>query len=112
MNSVVEAFEGGDALESARLRNVQNNQVSNIPVSGAFIYVGQRPRTAIIPKEIDRDETGYILTNENMETSVPGIFAAGDVRRKAVRQIATAVGDATVAALAAEKFLLMGQCLV
>jgi thioredoxin reductase (NADPH) len=63
------------------------------------------PRTDIFKNFVDLDEQGYILTDENMETSVPGVFACGDVRRKNVRQIANAVGDGAVAAVYAEKYI-------
>jgi thioredoxin reductase (NADPH) len=112
MNSVVEAFEGSDALEGVRLRNVATNECSDLAVSGAFIYVGQKPRSTNLPREVACDECGYIITNENMETSVPGVFAAGDVRKKIIRQIATAVGDGSVAALAAEKYLMLRECII
>jgi thioredoxin reductase (NADPH) len=110
MNSVVDAFEGSDILELVRLRNVATNECSMLAVNGAFIYVGQKPRSTNLPREVACDENGYIITNENMETSVPGIFAAGDVRKKMIRQIATAVGDGAVAALNAEKYIVLSQC--
>ena len=112
VSSVVDAFEGNGMLESVRIRCLKTNTCSSLPASGAFIYVGQLPRSDHLPPEITLDLNGFIVAGDNMETSVPGIFAAGDVRTKRVRQIATAVNDGVVAVLAAEKHLLMSQCII
>ena len=75
------------------------------PTEGVFLFVGLLPRTQFLKGLVRMDEGGYILTDENGETSVKGIFAAGDCRKKLLRQIATAVGDGANAAFAAEKYL-------
>jgi thioredoxin reductase (NADPH) len=70
-----------------------------------FVFIGFRPNTGIIDGHVEHDEMGYLLTDANMQTSIPGLFAAGDVRAQLTRQVTTAVGDATTAAIAAEKYL-------
>jgi thioredoxin reductase (NADPH) len=110
METVVKEFQGGDVLESVRLAKVDGSKEWELPVSGAFIYVGHIPNTAFLPGSIARDADGWVITDENMRSSVPGIFAAGDVRRKAVKQVSTAVGDGALAAMAAEKYLLSLSC--
>jgi thioredoxin reductase (NADPH) len=77
----------------------------SLPVNGIFIYVGLKPNTEWIKNTLPLHEQGFVETNERMETSLPGVFAAGDVRYKLLRQIATAVGDGSTAAFAAEKYL-------
>ena len=78
---------------------------STLPVTGVFVFIGFRPNTGIIAEHVDHDEMGYLRTDTNMQTSIPGLFAAGDLRAQLVRQVTTAVGDATTAAVAAEKYL-------
>lgn len=105
-DSVVEAIEGDELVTNLRVKNVKSQQISDLKVDAVFIYVGTNPNTDFLPPEIRRDPQGYILVDDNMQTSVPGVFAAGDVRRKIIRQVATAVGDGCIAANAAEKYLL------
>lgn len=105
MNSTLEEIGGGDLVEWAKVRNLKTNEVKQIAVSGVFIYVGFTPNSAIVKDAIQKDEKGYIITNQNMETSIPGLFAIGDVRQQLTRQITNAVGDGTTAAVAAEKFI-------
>jgi thioredoxin reductase (NADPH) len=79
--------------------------VNEHPIEGAFLFVGLLPRTQFLKGLVNVDEAGYIITDENCETSVKGIFAAGDCRKKLLRQVATAVGDGATAAFAVEKYL-------
>ena len=74
-------------------------------VSGCFIFIGFRPNTGLVKQHFAHDASGYMLTDDRMMTSIPGLFAAGDLRVQLTRQITTAVGDATTAAIAVEKFL-------
>ncbi len=104
-NTVLESIRGGDMVEAVVARNVKDNTVEDIPCDGVFMYVGMDPNTAWLPPEIKLSNQGYIITDENMLTSAPGVFAAGDVRVKLLRQIVTAVGDGATAAVAAEKYL-------
>ncbi len=106
-NSVVEEILGDEQglARGIRLRDVNTSEESELPVTGVFVFVGFRPNTGIIADHVDHDEMGYVITDANMQTSIPGLFAAGDVRAQLVRQVTTAVGDATTAAIAAEKYL-------
>lgn len=106
-NSVVEEILGDEQglARGVRLRNVNTSEESELPVTGVFVFIGFRPNTGIIADHVDHDEMGYVITDANMQTSIPGLFAAGDVRAQLVRQVTTAVGDATTAAIAAEKYL-------
>ncbi len=104
-NSVVQEIRGDKMVRSILVRNVKNNEVKELPVEGVFLFVGIAPRTQFLKGLVEMDEGGYILTNENGETNVKGIFAAGDCRKKLLRQISTAVGDGATAAFAVEKFL-------
>ncbi len=106
-NTVVERVDGDDQglVKSLKLRNVETNETSELPVTGMFVFIGFRPNTGIIDAHVDHDEMGYLKTDQNMQTSIRGLFAAGDVRAQLTRQVTTAVGDATTAAIAAEKYL-------
>jgi thioredoxin reductase (NADPH) len=98
----------GDAqnlVNRLSLTNVRTGQSSDLAVTGLFVFVGFRPNTGIIDEHADHDEQGYLRTDANMHTSIPGLFAAGDVRAQLTRQVTTAVGDATTALIAAEKYL-------
>ena len=110
MGTIVKEFQGDDVLASVRLTKADGSKEWDLEVSGAFIYVGHTPNTAFLPDTIARDAEGWIITDENMQSSVPGVYAAGDVRRKMVKQVSTAVGDGAQAAMAAEKYLLMQSC--
>ncbi len=105
MDTVVQEFLGEDGLQKARLRNVQNDDVWELPVNGAFIFVGVDPQSECVPGEIDKDKQGFVLTDAEMQTSVGGIFAAGDIRAKKCRQISSAVGDGATAAHNANLYL-------
>ncbi len=104
-NSVVQEIRGDKMVQSILVKNLKTNEVKELPVEGVFLFVGITPRTQFLRGLIEMDEGGYILTNENGETNVKGIFAAGDCRKKLLRQISTAVGDGATAAFAVEKFL-------
>lgn len=98
----------GDAqglMKGMRLRNVETGATSTLDVTGCFVFVGFRPNTGIIDGHFDHDPMGYIVTDSMMQTSIPGLFAAGDLRSQLTRQVTTAVGDATTAAIAVEKYL-------
>jgi thioredoxin reductase (NADPH) len=110
MGAVVKEFQGDEVLESVRLAQADGSREWDLQVSGAFIYVGHIPNTSFLPEAVKKDEEGWIVTDENLQSSVPGIFAAGDVRRKMVKQISTAVGDGALAAIAAERYLSMPSC--
>lgn len=83
----------------------KTNEIKQLPIDGVFIYVGLIPNTEIFKDILNLDKDGFIITDEKMHTSVPGIYAAGDVRGKILRQIVTAVADGAIAGMEASKFL-------
>lgn len=95
--------EGG--VNGLELKNVKTQEKQTLPVNGVFFYVGLKPNTGFLKSILNLDEQGYVLTDDAMATSAPGIFAAGDVRKKLLRQVATAVGDGATAAFAAERYI-------
>jgi thioredoxin reductase (NADPH) len=104
-NSIVQEIKGDSMVRSIVVKNVKTGEIKEFETEGAFFFVGLVPRTQFLKGIVQMDEGGYALTNEQCETSVKGIFAVGDCRKKLLRQIATAVGDGATAAFAAEKFL-------
>jgi thioredoxin reductase (NADPH) len=104
-NSVIQEIKGDSVVRSVVVKNVKTGEVNEHPIEGAFLFVGLLPRTQFLKGLVNVDEAGYIITDENCETSVKGIFAAGDCRKKLLRQVATAVGDGATAAFAVEKYL-------
>jgi thioredoxin reductase (NADPH) len=104
-NSVVQEIKGDQVVRSVLAKNVKTGEVKEFNTEGIFLFVGLIPRTQFLKGLINMDEEGYILTDDKCETSTKGIFAAGDCRKKLLRQIATAVGEGAMAAFAAEKYL-------
>jgi thioredoxin reductase (NADPH) len=104
-NSVIEEIKGDSVVRSVLVKNLKTGKVTEHFTEGVFLFVGLLPRTQFLKGLVQMDEAGYVLTDEDGETSVKGIFAAGDCRKKLLRQIATAVGDGATAAFAAEKYL-------
>ena len=94
---VVTHIVGDESVQAARARHVTSGKETEVPVAGVFIAVGETPQTGFLPDQIRRDAGGYVLTDADFQTSVPGIFAAGDVRAGAYRQIAAAVGEGVLA---------------
>lgn len=101
LNKTVRALEGELTLQAAVLYDKISGEESRLEISGLFVAIGQIPETEVFAELLDRDENGYIMAGEDCRTSVDGIFAAGDCRRKTVRQLTTAAADGAVAALAA-----------
>ena len=106
-NAIVEHINGDSQgrVDHVLLRDVLTHEHRKLDVTGIFIFIGFRPNTGIIEGHADHDEMGYLRTDTNMQTTIPGMFASGDVRSQLTRQVTTAVGDATTAAIAAEKYL-------
>lgn len=104
-STVVEEVLGDKVLEELKLRNVKTGQQSNLKVDGVFVAVGLMPNSQQFFNILELDDTGYIVTDETMATSVPGIFAAGDIRRNSPRQVSTAVGDGATAAMSAFRYV-------
>jgi thioredoxin reductase (NADPH) len=104
-NSTIEQINGPDRVHSVTIKNVQNNQKCNVDVGAVFPFIGFVPNSNIFRDAIRKDNMGYILTDENMATSIQGIWAIGDVRKQLVKQVTNAVGDGTTAAMAASKYI-------
>jgi thioredoxin reductase (NADPH) len=106
-DTVVERVDGdGKGLvDTLKLRNVNTGAARDLKATGLFVFIGFKPNTGLIKGHVDHDELGYLRTDSNMQTSIAGLFAAGDLRSQLTRQVTTAVGDATTAAIAAEKYL-------
>jgi thioredoxin reductase (NADPH) len=102
---VLEVTGGANGVQHLELEDTQTGQRSQLAVGGVFIFVGFKPNASLVQGHFKHDAAGYMITDERMMTSIPGLFAAGDVRSQLTRQITTAVGDATTAAIAVEKYL-------
>jgi len=101
----ITAIEGEGSVERLKLRNVKTGEESTLDVGGVFIAVGLVPSTAYLKGVVEMDPYGAVITNDKMETNVPGIYAAGDVRANSVRQVVTAAGDGATAAIYAQKYI-------
>jgi thioredoxin reductase (NADPH) len=104
-DSVVEKIAGDTGVKAVHLKNVKTGETSVLDVQGVFIYIGYNPNTEFLAGLANLDENNYIITDQSMATSAPGVFAAGDVRAKPLKQISTAVGDGATAAVSAEKYI-------
>ncbi|MDF2906480.1 MAG: trxB [Herbinix sp.] len=104
-DSVVEKINGEENVETIDVKNIKTNEIAGYDVAGIFIAVGYLPNSETYKKVVATDEGGYIIASENCETNVPGIFVAGDVRTKELRQIITAASDGANAITAVEKYL-------
>ena len=104
-NSAITALEGDGRLSGVVVKDLQNGQERLLEVNGLFVSIGRVPATALVEGQLQLDQAGYIQAGENTESSLPGVYAVGDVRSKQVRQIVTAVADGAVAAHAAESYL-------
>lgn len=105
-NSVVADILGNDKIESVVLRNTLDNQETKLEVDGVFVAIGQIPSGNDIAKDVIRDEYGYIIAGEDMKTNIQGVFVAGDVRQKKIRQVITACSDGAIAAEMANEYIL------
>lgn len=104
-NTTVQAILGNEKVEKLELNNVATGQKTTLAVSGIFISIGQRPNTDFLRGIVSLDANGYVITNEKMETSVPGILAVGDIRSNSIRQTISAAGDGATAAVYADRYI-------
>jgi thioredoxin reductase (NADPH) len=105
LNTIIESIEGKDNVETLHLINTLSGQKSTLPVSGLFVSIGQKPNTDLFKDLLSLDSNGYIIANEKMETSLPGVFAIGDIRSNSIRQCISAAGDGATAAIYADRYI-------
>ncbi|MHB1376433.1 MAG: thioredoxin-disulfide reductase [Candidatus Humimicrobiaceae bacterium] len=105
LSSEIIKFIGKDRIEEIVLKNKKTDKVKNLKIDGVFEYVGINPNSLLLNGMADFDEYGFIIADKNLQTSVTGIFAAGDIRNSVLKQVITAVADGALAATSAEKFL-------
>lgn len=104
-NTVIDKIEGNGTVQNIELRDVTTNEVQEKPIDGVFIFIGHYPNSDFLRGQLEMDEQGYVITDELMRTSVPGIFAAGEIQDPVYRQVATSVGQGCAAAMQAQKWL-------
>ncbi|AZS17525.1 FAD-dependent oxidoreductase [Paenibacillus lutimineralis] len=104
-NTVVDSFEGEERLETVVLKNSKTDELQPVKVDTCFLFIGYIPNTEILSGVLELNRNGYVLVNEKMETNIPGVFAAGDVCDKFLKQVATAVGDGAIAGYGVEKYI-------
>lgn len=107
-NSTVDALLHDDRLTGVRLKDVNTGETSELACDGVFVSVGRKPATALVQGQVELDGNGYIAADETTQTSVPGVYAVGDVRTKLLRQVVTAVADGAMAVHMAEEYLAGG----
>jgi thioredoxin reductase (NADPH) len=108
-NSLVEDVLGENVVTGVRIRNVVTGKIWDLPCAGFFLAIGHRPNTALFAGQLKMDTSGYLITNHGTRTSIPGVFAAGDVQDAHYRQAVTAAGSGCMAAIDAERFLEAGE---
>ena len=104
-NTVLAEVRGDDEVVELLLKDVKTGETRSLPADGVFIYVGITPQTDLVADLVERDKGGYIVTDQTMQSSIPGLYAAGDVRSESIRQVSSAVGDGATAAFYAYKYL-------
>lgn len=104
-NTVVHEFTGEERLQKVILRNLKTEELISVAVDSCFLFIGYLPNTDIFKGILDMNRGGYLISNEKMETNIEGVFAAGDVRDKFLKQVATAVGDGAIAGYSVEKYI-------
>ncbi|WP_235832627.1 thioredoxin-disulfide reductase [Acetivibrio mesophilus] len=104
-DSEVRKVNGDNFVKSVIIENIKTGKVEELDMDGLFVYIGMQPKTELFMGKVGMNEQGYITTNEDMATNIPGVFAAGDVREKKIRQIVTAVGDGAIAGIMAERYI-------
>jgi len=95
----------GHSLTGVTIENIKTGEIREIPTEGAFVYIGTQPRTEIFKGQVQIDDNGYIVASEDTKTNVEGVFAAGDVRTKPIRQVVTAAADGAAAGIMAERYI-------
>jgi thioredoxin reductase (NADPH) len=104
-NTEVRELRGEGKLESLQILNRESGEEETFKADGAFVFIGLQPNTKWLPESVAKDEYGFVITGPNLETSMPGVFAAGDLRQGSVKQAASAAGEGTAAALMIREYL-------
>lgn len=104
-STIITALHGSDHLEGVTLKRLREGTEEYLPLDGLFVFIGFEPATGYIPEGMERDSQGFLLTDTEMQTNIPGVFAAGDIRSKRCRQVVTAVGDGATAANSAHIYM-------
>lgn len=104
-DSVVEEAKGDEILEGLVLKNVKTGELSDLRVDGCFVFVGYLPISELFKEKVKMNQRGDIITDADMRTNIPGVFAAGDIREKSLKQVITAAADGAIAATAAEVYI-------
>lgn len=107
-DSQVESLLTGDTFQGVRLRNKKTGEVSDLSCDGVFVSIGRQPATELVAGQVELDKAGYVVADETTRTNLPGVFAIGDVRTKALRQVVTAAADGAVASYYADEYLAEG----
>jgi thioredoxin reductase (NADPH) len=105
LDSVVEEIKGNGLVEGIVVKNVKTAELTEVPLDGVFVFVGQKPNSEAFAGQLARDARDYLITDDEMRTNIAGIFAAGDVRRKSLRQVVTATADGAIAAVNVIKYI-------
>jgi thioredoxin reductase (NADPH) len=105
LSSVVEEIKGNGQVEAIMVKHVGSGAVTEVPIDGVFVFVGQKPNSEAFVGLLERDARDYLITDDEMRTNIPGIFAAGDIRRKSLRQVVTATADGAIAAVNVIKYI-------
>ncbi len=108
-NTSVNHFEGNNQLEKVVLKNLKTNELIKVDCRSCFEFIGYIPNADLFKGMVDMTENGYIITNENMQTNIEGVYAIGDIRNKFLRQVVTCAGDGAIASIHAEKYLLRNK---
>ena len=108
-NSVVTELLHGDKITGVRLKDVQTGEETVVECDGVFVSIGRKPATELVEGQLTLDRSGYVVADESTRTSIPGVFAVGDVRTKVLRQVVTAVADGATAVYYAEEYLAQSQ---
>jgi thioredoxin reductase (NADPH) len=103
------AYLGQNELAGLRFENTMDHTIHEYPTNNVFVAIGQVSQNDLFKSLVETDDHGFIITNDKMETSLPGLFAIGDTRKKDVRQVASAVGDASVASVFIDKYLMINN---
>ncbi|ACL76130.1 thioredoxin-disulfide reductase [Ruminiclostridium cellulolyticum] len=105
-DSVVEEIEGQFGVEGLKIKNIKTGEKSSIDVDGLFVAIGLNPNNSLVKDKLELTKEGYVITDDRMRTNIPGVFAAGDLREKYLRQVITAAADGASAAYNAEKYII------